>query len=113
MKLLGIFLVYCICCVYSAPQSEVESLADNDERNSVTEETATAKPYHYKYTVKDEEKQLFFEKSESGEDGSVKGKFSVLLADGRLLTVEYVADKENGFAPKLSFENNFNPFKLE
>lgn len=66
----------------------------------------------YKYIVKDEEKRLFIEKSESGdENGNVLGQFSVLLADGRLMTVEYAANREEGFVPKLSFQDHADPFQ--
>lgn len=72
------------------------------------------RPYQYKYIVKDEERQLFFTKNESGDvDGKVSGVFSVLLADGRLLTVNYVANKQEGFVPKITFENSADPFSSE
>lgn len=80
--------------------------------------------------MKDENTNLFFDKTESGDEegkinnlnlipqlysfnfhsGKVTGKFSVLLANGRLLTVSYVADREDGFVPRLSFKENADPF---
>ena len=105
MKQLTIFLV--IYCIVAS--------STKDPENQSTEEVETVrKPYQYKYTVKDEEKQLFFEKAESGdEQGKVSGKFTILLADGRLLTVEYVADKDDGFVPKISFKEHADPFSKE
>ncbi|CAO1417143.1 unnamed protein product [Diamesa hyperborea] len=67
-------------------------------------------PFQYKYEVKDEAKKLFFDKNEEGdEDGTVTGRYSVLLPDGRLMVVEYTADK-NGYHPRISYEPNANPF---
>ena len=96
------------CCVLSspAPQNEPEEDSKSDERDPPI-------PYHYKYTVKDQDKQLFIEKSESfDEEGKVMGKFSVLLADGRLYTVEYAANKDDGFIPKISFKDHADPFSV-
>jgi hypothetical protein len=39
----------------------------------------------------------------------VTGRYSVWLADGRLMIVEYTADLKNGYVPKISFINNANP----
>lgn len=39
----------------------------------------------------------------------VTGRYSVLLPDGRLMTVEYTADLQNGFVPKIFFANKANP----
>jgi hypothetical protein len=62
--------------------------------------------------VKDAEKQLFFDKNEAGtEQGTVSGKYSVWLADGRLMTVEYTVDKDSGYVPKVSFQENANPLQ--
>lgn len=88
-------------------------------------------PYNYDYKVEDAEKKLFFDKTEAGDaTGKVRGSFklcdkwmknvkldllkvtgrySVWLADGRLMIVEYTADLQNGFVPKISFVNNANP----
>lgn len=98
--LLTILVPACFTLVTSAPVPE--------------EKTDRFRPYQYKYIVKDEERQLFFTKNESGDvDGKVSGVFSVLLADGRLLTVNYVADKQEGFVPKITFENPADPFSSE
>ncbi|XP_063705840.1 pro-resilin-like [Culicoides brevitarsis] len=67
-------------------------------------------PYEYQYEVKDAEKQLFFDKNELGDGtGKVTGRYSVWLPDGRLMTVDYTVDKESGYVPKVSFQDNANP----
>lgn len=66
--------------------------------------------YEYQYEVKDPEKQLFFDKNEIGDaDGNVRGKYSVWLPDGRLMTVDYKVDPKSGFQPTITFAENANP----
>ncbi|KAM7348338.1 pro-resilin-like [Cochliomyia hominivorax] len=66
-------------------------------------------PYEYQYEVKDPEKELFFNKNEAGDaQGKVSGQYSVWLPDGRLMTVAYTVEGENGFVPKVTFDTN-NP----
>ncbi|GAB0092241.1 pro-resilin-like [Sergentomyia squamirostris] len=68
-------------------------------------------PYEYQYEVKDPEQNLFFDKNEAGDvTGRVTGRYSVLLPDNRLMTVEYSVDGESGFVPIIKFEDNANPF---
>ncbi|KAI5644231.1 insect cuticle protein domain-containing protein [Phthorimaea operculella] len=68
-------------------------------------------PYEYKYDVEDQEKLLFFGANEAGDaQGKVIGGYKVLLPDGRLMSVEYTVDGDSGFVPKISFEDNANPF---
>ncbi|KAJ0176746.1 hypothetical protein K1T71_007925 [Dendrolimus kikuchii] len=68
-------------------------------------------PYEYKYDVEDPEKALYFGANEVGDaQGKVLGGYRVLLPDGRLMTVEYTVEGESGFVPKISFEDNANPF---
>lgn len=38
----------------------------------------------------------------------VSGQYAVWLPDGRLMTVAYTVDGENGFQPKITFDTN-NP----
>lgn len=67
--------------------------------------------YEYKYDVEDPEKTLYFGANESGDaQGKVVGGYRVLLPDGRLMNVEYTVEGESGFVPKITFENNANPF---
>lgn len=94
----------------------VACTADDSENdpNSEASDGEISKPYHYKYTVKDDEKQLFFDQSESDDEkGKVTGKYSVLQPDGRLRTVEYVASKEDGFVPKISYKDLVDPFEKD
>lgn len=73
-------IVFCLL-VSAAP---VDDNSENNENDDDSKDDSPPHPYHYKYTVKDEEKQLFFDKTESGdESGKVTGKYSVLQADGR------------------------------
>lgn len=41
--------------------------------------------------------------------GRVDGSYSVLLPDGRLMTVSYYVDGESGFVPTITFEENYSP----
>ncbi|XP_037028919.1 pro-resilin-like [Bradysia coprophila] len=94
LAILGCILF--VASVHSAPQAPAEA----------------PQPYEYQYEVKDPEKQLFFDKSESGDAaGKVTGKYSVWLPDGRLMTVDYTVDGESGFVPKVSFQDNANPLQ--
>ncbi|XP_026762046.1 cuticle protein 10.9-like [Galleria mellonella] len=75
------------------------------------EDASPPMPYEYKYDVEDQEKSLYFGANESGDaQGKVIGGYKVLLPDGRLMTVEYTVEGESGFVPKISFEENANPF---
>lgn len=69
-----------------------------------------SKRFDYKFVVKNQGGKLFFSKSEKREGSQVTGAYSVLLPDGRVQVVEYVADKENGFVPKISYNEN-SPFE--
>ncbi|CAG9125407.1 hypothetical protein JYU34_006047 [Plutella xylostella] len=75
------------------------------------EDNGPPMPYEYKYDVEDQEKALFFGANEAGDaQGKVIGGYKVLLPDGRLMTVEYTVEGESGFVPKITFEENANPF---
>lgn len=88
--------------------------AENNSENADIDDDEPSQPYQYTYIVKDEEKQLFFNKTESGDEkGKVSGSFSVLLADGRLMTVDYVADSSEGFVPKISYKDHADPFATD
>ncbi|CAB3236747.1 unnamed protein product [Arctia plantaginis] len=68
-------------------------------------------PYEYKYDVEDQEKALYFGANSQGDaQGKVIGGYRVLLPDGRLMTVEYTVEGDSGFVPKITFEDNANPF---
>jgi hypothetical protein len=65
-------LVVFVAFTFASPvkKREYEGEELNDDNDS-KEEEESPKPYHYKYEAKDEEKQLFFKKEESGDE---KGK---------------------------------------
>lgn len=97
MKLLLLFIIISASLISSQEADEEES-------------TGPAEPYKYKYVVKDEEKELYIEKEESkDEEEKVNGFYKWLMPNGRIMKVEYVADKESGFVPKISYEDS-NPF---
>lgn len=86
------------------------SLALISSQEETEDSTGPPQPYHYKYLVTDQDQDLFIEKEETkDENDKVTGFYSVLLANGRLMKVEYVADKEGGFVPRISYEDR-NPF---
>lgn len=98
MKLLALLVILASSIVLISSQDETE------------ESSGPPQPYHYKYLVEDREQDLFIEKEETkDENEKVTGFYSVLLANGRLMKVEYVADKEGGFVPRISYEDR-NPF---
>lgn len=46
----------------------------------------------------------YYGKNELGDGtGTVTGSYYVYLPDGRLMTVDYTADPETGFVPRVSF----------
>ncbi|XP_050536822.1 pro-resilin-like [Daktulosphaira vitifoliae] len=68
-------------------------------------------PYEYEYKVDDQPSGNYFGQNESGKDtGRVEGSYFVYLPDGRLMTVSYYIDGESGFVPKITFQDNANPF---
>ena len=61
-------------------------------------------PYVYKYGIQDDLSGTNFEKSESQNGGgNVEGLFSVVLPDGRIQTVTYTADDDNGFVADVTY----------
>ncbi|KAF7284090.1 pro-resilin-like [Rhynchophorus ferrugineus] len=68
------------------------------------DENFPPQPYEYEYKVDNSPSTTFFGQSESGDaQGRVIGSYYVLLADGRLMNVEYTVDGESGFVPKITF----------
>ncbi|XP_059051702.1 cuticle protein 16.8-like [Achroia grisella] len=87
------------------------SMRHSEAAPAPQEDASPPMPYEYKYDVEDQEKALYFGANESGDaQGKVIGGYKVLLPDGRLMTVEYTVDGESGFVPKISFQENANPF---
>nr|CAD7443312.1 unnamed protein product [Timema bartmani]CAD7463280.1 unnamed protein product [Timema tahoe] len=68
-------------------------------------------PYDFEWKVDDSLSKNYYSQTESSNAvGRVDGSYQVLLADGRLMTVTYFVDGESGFVPKITYENNANPF---
>ncbi|XP_022122138.1 cuticle protein 10.9 [Pieris rapae] len=83
----------------------------NSAPTPTSEEEYPPQPYEYKYDVEDPEKELYFGANETGDaQGKVVGGYRVLLPDGRLMVVEYTVEGDSGFVPKISFQENANPF---
>ncbi|XP_022906875.1 pro-resilin-like [Onthophagus taurus] len=59
--------------------------------------------YHFKYDVQDAESGNDFGHEEERQGDDAKGKYYVLLPDGRRQVVEYTADL-SGYHPKVSYE---------
>ena len=60
-------------------------------------------PYQFSYAVDDDD--TVFSQSEQGdEDGDVTGEYSVNLPDGRVQTVKYFGDNEDGYTAEVSYE---------
>lgn len=59
--------------------------------------------YEFSYAVKDDESGNDFGHQEARQGDVAEGKYYVLLPDGQLQTVEYVADTE-GYKPKVTYE---------
>eukprot|EP00088_Acartia_fossae_P071736 TRINITY_DN9929_c0_g1_i2.p1 TRINITY_DN9929_c0_g1~~TRINITY_DN9929_c0_g1_i2.p1 ORF type:complete len:115 (-),score=24.23 TRINITY_DN9929_c0_g1_i2:434-757(-) len=72
-------------------------------------------PYEFSNKVTDpeaEENGIYWTQDEQAlEDspGRVDGSYSVLLPDGRLMTVSYYIDGDSGFVPTITFEENYTP----
>ncbi|XP_053648021.2 cuticle protein 8-like [Cherax quadricarinatus] len=63
-----------------------------------------AKPYAFDYGVKDDYTGANFGHSENSDGKAVKGSYSVALPDGRIQTVNYVADEYNGYQAEVTYE---------
>uniref|UniRef100_A0A0A9WNI3 Pro-resilin n=1 Tax=Lygus hesperus TaxID=30085 RepID=A0A0A9WNI3_LYGHE len=80
------------------------------QQPAANQQPEKAEPYEYNYKVEDAEKSVYFGKSEQGnEAGRVEGTYYVWLPDGRLMTVSYYVDKESGYVPKITYQENANP----
>ncbi|XP_018010165.1 cuticle protein 19 [Hyalella azteca] len=55
------------------------------------------KPYSFSYGIDDKHYGPSFMQQEKSDGHSVKGSYTVQLPDGRLQTVTYTADHDNGF----------------
>ncbi|XP_037078399.1 uncharacterized protein LOC119099365 [Pollicipes pollicipes] len=67
------------------------------------EEDSDHTPYQFSYSIDDED--TVFSQSEEGDDeGDVTGEYSVNLPDGRVQTVRYFGDNEDGYTAEVSYE---------
>ncbi|XP_042234991.1 cuticle protein 18.6-like [Homarus americanus] len=61
-------------------------------------------PYNYAYGVKDEYAGTDFGHSENSDGSTAKGSYNVVLPDGRIQTVTYVADHFGGYQAQVSYQ---------
>ena len=62
-------------------------------------------PFAYQYGVADDYSGANFEKSETQDNyGNLQGSYRINLPDGRVQTVTYTADHENGFVADVKYE---------
>ncbi|KAK8731377.1 hypothetical protein OTU49_007575, partial [Cherax quadricarinatus] len=62
------------------------------------------KPYAFDYGVQDSYTGANFGHSENSDGKAVKGSYTVALPDGRIQTVNYIADGYNGFQAEVTYE---------
>ncbi|KAJ8922187.1 hypothetical protein NQ315_004122 [Exocentrus adspersus] len=72
-------------------------------RNGGYDDQSEPANYHFQYHVDDPPSGNDFGHEEERQGDVARGKYFVLLPDGRLQTVEYTADSE-GYKPKISYE---------
>ncbi|XP_045507960.1 pro-resilin-like [Colias croceus] len=92
MKLFIIFVAFAIASAYGKPQYDGYPVNGAASDNN----------YLYKYMVKQEPVGPNFGQRESRIGNRVVGMYYVLLPDGRIQKVDYVAD-ENGYRPTVSY----------
>ncbi|XP_069195222.1 pro-resilin-like isoform X1 [Procambarus clarkii] len=61
-------------------------------------------PYNYAYGVKDDYAGTDFGHNENSDGSTAKGSYNVVLPDGRIQTVSYVADHYNGYQAQVSYK---------
>ncbi|KAK8384472.1 hypothetical protein O3P69_009347 [Scylla paramamosain] len=64
------------------------------------------KPYAFDYGVKDDYTGAHYGHKEKSDGQEVKGSYSVALPDGRIQTVKYKANHEQGFQAEVSYEGD-------
>ncbi|XP_037068917.1 cuticle protein 7-like [Pollicipes pollicipes] len=62
------------------------------------------KPYAYDYAVNDHYTGTNFAKNEKSDGHNTQGSYTVALPDGRVQTVNYVADHYDGFNAEVTYE---------
>ncbi|XP_037078377.1 adult-specific cuticular protein ACP-20-like [Pollicipes pollicipes] len=95
MKVLFVFAVV----LALATASDLRRYGGEQEEEEDSDHT----PYQFSYSVDDED--TVFSQSEEGDDeGDVTGEYSVNLPDGRVQTVRYFGDNDDGYAAEVSYE---------
>ncbi len=61
-------------------------------------------PYNFAYGEKDDYAGTDFGHNESSDGNTVTGSYRVVLPDGRIQTVNYVADHYSGFQAQVSYQ---------
>lgn len=61
-------------------------------------------PYDFNYAVKDDYYGTDFSHNAVSDGDQVKGEYKVLLPDGRLQIVSYIADWKTGFHPTIQYQ---------
>jgi len=64
-----------------------------------------AVPYTFGYRVTNAENTLQFGQIESSDGHVVAGTYRVTLPDGRIQTVKYTADDDNGYVATVTYEH--------
>lgn len=94
------------------PQDDEEAtenpISVDEDKNPDGSEPTGPNSYMYKYVVRNRNANLFFDKAEMSEDGKVNGSYSVLMPNGLVQTVQYFANKESGFVPRISYKDQGN-----
>ncbi|XP_030763399.1 pro-resilin-like [Sitophilus oryzae] len=95
---LAIALIVLVEYSYALPQFPQRRIPGSSDENYPPQ------PYEFEYKVDNSPSSTFFGQTESGDaQGRVVGNYYVLLADGRLMNVEYSVDGESGFVPRITF----------
>lgn len=106
--------------MYSALSRHAQKVLSNqlDQNNNrvddyYDEPTADAthndkKHYAFSYTVKDKASGDDFSHTQQQVNGAVKGSYKVMLPDGRMQTVTYIAD-DQGYRAEVSYEGGPEP----
>ncbi|XP_050689237.1 cuticle protein 7-like [Eriocheir sinensis] len=61
-------------------------------------------PYTFQYGVRDDYSGANFGQNEESDGSQTSGSYQVVLPDGRIQTVNYVADHYNGFQADVSYK---------
>ncbi|XP_066979021.1 cuticle protein 7-like [Macrobrachium rosenbergii] len=88
--------------IYSVPEYVPEPY--HPPPPATYQEDEPKKPYAFDYGVKDDYSGANFNHAENSDGSSVSGSYKVFLPDGRIQTVNYVADHYNGYHAQVTYE---------